>query len=129
MAALHEELMELVDWWVPHVEQWNTPGVPEALRSIRASRRQSRSGPAGREFHASVYDNGVPITEAPWERTRFQALDVWASNGTLDGTLSWYLLRSILVQQPVRFKLGGRPVLSAQLNVETAGSERKRPEI
>jgi hypothetical protein len=40
-----------------------------------------------------------------------------------------YLLRSILVQQPVRFKLGGRPVLSACLNVETAGSEPKRPEI
>eukprot|EP01046_Picozoa_sp_COSAG06_P017964 COSAG06_NODE_1236_length_10137_cov_3.357342_8_plen_60_part_00 len=41
----------------------------------------------------------------------------------------WYLLRSILVQQPVRFKLCGRPVLSAHLNVETAGSEPKRPEI
>jgi hypothetical protein len=40
-----------------------------------------------------------------------------------------YLLRSILVQQPVRFKLGGRPVLSAHLNVETAGSEPKRPEF
>ena len=30
---------------------------------------------------------------------------------------------------PLRFKLGDRPVLSAHLNVETAGSERKRPEI
>jgi hypothetical protein len=30
---------------------------------------------------------------------------------------------------PLRFELGGRPVLSAHLNVETAGSERKRPEI
>jgi hypothetical protein len=30
---------------------------------------------------------------------------------------------------PLRFNLGGRPVLSAHLNVETAGSERKRPEI
>ena len=30
---------------------------------------------------------------------------------------------------PLRFKLGGRPVLSARFNVETAGSERKRPEI
>ena len=29
---------------------------------------------------------------------------------------------------PLRFKLGGRPVLSAYLHVETAGSERKRPE-
>jgi hypothetical protein len=28
-----------------------------------------------------------------------------------------------------RFKLGGRPVLSAHLNVETAGSEPKRPEF
>ena len=40
-----------------------------------------------------------------------------------------YLLRPKLAQQPVRFKLGGRPVLNAHLNVETAGSERKRPEI
>jgi|EP01046_Picozoa_sp_COSAG06_P049132 hypothetical protein len=31
--------------------------------------------------------------------------------------------------KPLRFKLGGRPVLSARLNVETARSERKRPEI
>ena len=30
---------------------------------------------------------------------------------------------------PLRFKLGGRHVLSARFNVETAGSERKRPEI
>ena len=30
---------------------------------------------------------------------------------------------------PLRFKLSGRPILSAHLNVETAGSERKRPEI
>ena len=48
---------------------------------------------------------------------------------TAASLLTMYLLRSILVQQPVRFKLGGRPVLSARFNVETAGSERKRPEI
>ena len=30
---------------------------------------------------------------------------------------------------PLRFKLSGHPVLSARFNVETAGSERKRPEI
>ena len=30
---------------------------------------------------------------------------------------------------PLRFKLGGRPILSTHLNVETARSERKRPEI
>jgi hypothetical protein len=39
------------------------------------------------------------------------------------------LLRGIYVQTPLRFALGGRPVLSARFNVETAGSERKRPEI
>jgi hypothetical protein len=39
------------------------------------------------------YDNGVPIIESPWERVRFEALDVWGSNGTLDGTLSWYVNR------------------------------------
>jgi hypothetical protein len=30
---------------------------------------------------------------------------------------------------PLRFKLGGHPFLSARFNVETAGSERNRPEI
>jgi hypothetical protein len=35
-----------------------------------------------------------------------------------------YLLRGIYMQTPLRFKLGGRHVLSAHLNVETAGSER-----
>eukprot|EP01046_Picozoa_sp_COSAG06_P053286 COSAG06_NODE_9175_length_1967_cov_5.091481_2_plen_78_part_00 len=30
---------------------------------------------------------------------------------------------------PLRFKLGGHPVLSARFNVETAGSERTQPEI
>jgi hypothetical protein len=30
---------------------------------------------------------------------------------------------------PLRFKLGGRPMLSAHLNVETARSERKPSEI
>jgi hypothetical protein len=40
-----------------------------------------------------------------------------------------YLLRGIYIQTPLRFKLGGRPILSARLNVETARSERKRPEI
>ena len=30
---------------------------------------------------------------------------------------------------PLRFKLSGRPILSAHLNVETAGFKPKRPEI
>eukprot|EP01045_Picozoa_sp_COSAG04_P058820 COSAG04_NODE_28809_length_273_cov_0.597701_1_plen_72_part_01 len=37
----------------------------------------------------------------------------------------FYLLRGIYMQTPLRFKLGGRPVLIAHLNVETAGSEPK----
>eukprot|EP01046_Picozoa_sp_COSAG06_P017991 COSAG06_NODE_1238_length_10133_cov_3382.190452_8_plen_259_part_00 len=40
-----------------------------------------------------------------------------------------YLLRGIYMQTPLRFKLGGRSVPSARLNVETARSERKRPDI
>ena len=35
----------------------------------------------GRPLLLTVYDNGVPIIEAPNERARFQALDVWRSNG------------------------------------------------
>lgn len=36
----------------------------------------------------------VPVIESAWERLRSQGLDVWRSNGTLDGTLSWYSLNS-----------------------------------
>jgi len=75
-------LLDLVDWWCPHVCQWSTAGVPDAIALVRKQRLA-----AGRPFHATVYDNGVPIIEAAWERERSQALDVWASNGTLDGTV------------------------------------------
>jgi hypothetical protein len=41
-----------------------------------------------------------------------------------------YQLRAIYVYaMPLRFKLDGRPIMSARLNVETARSERKRPKI
>jgi hypothetical protein len=36
---------------------------------------------------------------------------------------------NIYCAMPLRFKLGGRPILSARLNVETARPERKRPEM
>ena len=54
-----------------------------------AKLRAKRKG-TGRPLHITVYDNGVPIIESPAERLRTQPLDVWISNGTLDGTLSWY---------------------------------------
>ena len=63
---------------------------------------------------------------------RLASLDQ-AMNGAPGGRgLRWnsqYLLLGIYMQTPLRFKLGGRRVLSAHLNVETARSERKRPEI
>lgn len=80
-----KRLIESVDWWVAHVCQWVAPGVSEYLASLRKARQLAHV-----EFHASVYDNGVPIIEAPWERVRTQPLDVFNSNGTLSGTLSWY---------------------------------------
>jgi hypothetical protein len=83
-------LLDEVDWWCPHVCQWTSPGVPEAMAALRAKR--SRDGHAPVRF--TVYDNGTPIIESPWERLRTQALDVWISNGTLDGTLSWYSVNS-----------------------------------
>ena len=83
------ELLDEVDWWCPHVCQWTFPGVPEAMAALRA-KRQGGSRP----LHITVYDNGVPIIESPWERLRTQPLDVWISNGTLDGTLSWYSVNS-----------------------------------
>lgn len=89
------QLTELVDWWCPHVVQWSTPGVPEALSALRAARARE-----AREFHVTVYDNGVPISEAPWERTRFEGWDVWRSNKTLDGTLSWYSINTYGLHDP-----------------------------
>lgn len=38
----------------------------------------------------------MPLIESPWQRVRYQTYNVWASNGTLDGTLSWYNINSII---------------------------------
>eukprot|EP01046_Picozoa_sp_COSAG06_P051454 COSAG06_NODE_8392_length_2188_cov_1.451891_2_plen_70_part_00 len=40
-----------------------------------------------------------------------------------------YLPWRNIYAMPLRLKLDGHPVLSDRLNVETAGFERKRPEI
>eukprot|EP01050_Picozoa_sp_SAG11_P001731 SAG11_NODE_79_length_17750_cov_28.445980_7_plen_928_part_00 len=85
-------LLEIVDWWCPHVCQWTAAGVPAAMAELRAKRQPKLGG--GRPFHITVYDNGVPTIESPWERLRTQPLDVWITNGTLDGTLSWYSVNS-----------------------------------
>ena len=45
--------------------------------------------------------------------------------GLSAGTCSGEYIYIYIYITPLRFKLGGRPVLSAHLNVETAGSERK----
>jgi hypothetical protein len=73
--------------------------------------------------HTDFFDGNDPNHDPGWKSMMdLDTRDRFA-------TVFMYLLRSILVQQPIRFKLGGRPVLSAHLNVETAGSEPKRPEI
>ena len=64
--------------------QYVYPQAPVILRQIKASR-----GASGDKVFATVYDNGVPIIEAPFARVRYQGLDVANSNGALDGTLSW----------------------------------------
>ena len=64
----------VTDLSVAHqVCQWTAPGVPEAMGALRAKRTAAGGS---RPWHATVYDNGVPIIEAPWERLRSQALDV-----------------------------------------------------
>ena len=73
-------------WWVGGACTFASGPQPEALAALRTRREGT-----GRPLHdVTVYDNGVPVIESPWERERTQAPDVWASNGTLDGTLSWY---------------------------------------
>ena len=84
-------LLELVDWWCFTACQLTVPGVPETLSALRANRTARDKQPP---FHVTIYDNGVPVIEAPWERLRFQPLNVWSSNGVLDGTLSWYSVNS-----------------------------------
>ena len=88
-------LLDLVDEWCVHVIQWVGPGVPAEMAQAKADRKAAGKPP----MLLTVYDNGIPITEAPNERARFQALDVWRSNGTLDGTLSWYSIDTY-VQDP-----------------------------
>ena len=73
-----------------------------------------------------ISTDGLGATGIRWFQT--------GSPPTKDGVVSarGYLLRRgehIICHIPLRFELGGRPILSADLNVETARSERKRPEI
>jgi hypothetical protein len=84
-------LLELVDWWCFTACQLTVPGLLETLTALRTNRTTQDEQ---RPFHVTVYDNGVPVIESPWERLRFQPLNVWSSNGVLDGTLSWYSVNS-----------------------------------
>jgi hypothetical protein len=54
-----------------------------------------------------------------------------ATGNATCATVMYLTFRGIfrLVELPVRFQMGGRPVLSAHLNVETSRSEHNRPEI
>jgi hypothetical protein len=91
-----------VDWWCPHVCQWvfpQTPGVLDALRKKRAAAKKSTI--------VTVYNNGVPLIESPRQRVRYQALDVWGSNGILDGTLSWYSVNSMIPCSLADIRTGG----------------------
>ena len=68
-----------------------------------------------------ISTDGLGATGIRWFQT--------GSPPTKDGVVSarGYLLRPIYtVMPPGDFKLGGRPILSADLNVETARSERSR---
>eukprot|EP00937_MAST-01D_sp_MAST-1D-sp2_P007028 g7028.t1 len=91
LSAPMRGVVELVDWWCCHVCQAVDPAAYPWLRALR---RERAGASPPRVFHTTVYDNGVPIIEAPWERVRSQALDVFNSNGTVDGTLSWYSVNS-----------------------------------
>ena len=84
-----QEITATVDWYCLHVCQWETPGVSHQIAWIRQQRRKAK-----KEFHATVYDNGVPIIESSRERLRFQALDVFNTDGLIEGTLSWYSINS-----------------------------------
>lgn len=77
-----QEALELVDYWCPHVCQMSqAPGVPQSLAALRSRRP---------EVKVLVYNNGACITPLHTFRTRAQAWSVFATNGTLAGSLSWY---------------------------------------
>lgn len=97
-------LLDLVDEWCAHVIQWVGHGVPAEVVQVKADRKA-----AGKALLVTLYDNGVPIIEAPNERARFQALDVWRGNGTLDGTLSWYSVNTYVHDPWLNPFPGGRP--------------------
>ena len=86
-----DEVFGLVDWWCLHVCQWSEPGAPA---QIAAHKHQRSLSPSRVPLRATLYNNGVPMIESPWQRVRSQAYAVWGSNGTLDGTLSWFTLNS-----------------------------------
>ena len=112
-------LLDLVDEWCVHVIQWVGPGVPAEMAQAKADKKAAGKPP----LLLTVYDNGVPITEAPNERARFQALDVWRSNGTLDGTLSWYSVDTYVHDPWLNPYPGGHP------NPKPAGYGCKSPLI
>lgn len=78
----------LVTAWVAHVEQVNTPGVLEAMATLRKTR--------GVELY--IYNNGVPIVDLPGQRLRTFPWQIWRTNYAnpttrgfgLQGSLSWY---------------------------------------
>jgi hypothetical protein len=72
----------------------------------------------GFELRRGVYVDDVSASEAAAAAAAAAAVErisVGRQHGGCDGV--------------VRFKLGGRPILSAHLNAETARSEPERPEI
>jgi hypothetical protein len=91
MPPAIDEVFELVDWWCPHVCQWHEAGAPEQLA---AHKHQRSLSPSRGPLRATLYNNGVPMIESPWQRVRSQAYAVWMTNGTLDGTLSWFNVNS-----------------------------------
>ncbi len=84
LAPAAKPLLELVDWWCPHVCQWESSAfVRQTLKELA----QNKSA------MATLYDNGVPVFTLAAARVRTQAWNIFRSR-SLMGTLSWYSVNS-----------------------------------
>ena len=83
MRELYLEVFSLVN-------SWSVPAEVYAVSSVRLRIAEMRaiSGVTHNPLFL-IDDNGIPLIEAPRERARFQAYNVVASNGTLNGLISF----------------------------------------
>ena len=109
------------------------PGAPAAPSGTIPPTPKGTCGPALTQPVNLVYDAPPSTHHAGTVKTAAACKALCAKDSACN-FWTWHDLNVVpapgnIYGTPLRFKLSGRPVLSAHFNVETARSERKRPEI